>query len=60
MEVLNAARDEVRNMIGYQNLWAYLLTDDKKYFKALVAGGLVEDIWMTDENATMLTITGAG
>ncbi len=57
-EVLNAARDEVRNMIGYQNLWAYLLTDDKKYFKALVAGGLVEDIWMTDENATMLTITG--
>ncbi|MFZ1546561.1 MAG: PAS domain S-box protein, partial [Candidatus Nitrotoga sp.] len=57
-EVLNAARDEVRNMIGYQNLWAYLLTDDKKHFKALVAGGLVEDIWMTDENATMLTITG--
>ena len=57
-EVLNAAQDEVRNIIGYQNLWAYLLTDDKKHFKALVAGGLVEDIWMTDENATMLTITG--
>ncbi|MBK9600507.1 MAG: PAS domain S-box protein [Anaerolineales bacterium] len=29
-EVLNAARDEVRNIIGYQNLWAYLLTEDKK------------------------------
>ena len=42
-EVLNAARDEVRNIIGYQNLWAYLLTEDKKHFKALVAGGPMSD-----------------
>ncbi len=57
-EVLNAARDEVKAVIGYQNLWAYLLTDDKKHFKALIAGGLVGDILMTDENVAMLTITG--
>ena len=57
-EVLNAARDEVKAVIGYQNLWAYLLTDDKKHFKALIAGGLVEDILMTGENVNVLSITG--
>ena len=29
-EVLNAAQDEVRNILGYQNLWAYLFDPDKK------------------------------
>lgn len=37
-EVLKAALDEVKAVIGYQNLWAYLLTEDKKYFKAFMAG----------------------
>ena len=57
-EALNAARDEVRNIIGYQNLWAYLFTEDKKYAKALVAGGPVSDEVMSEEGAATLTIEG--
>ena len=57
-EVLNAARDEVGNIIGYQNLWVYLLTEDKKYAKALVAGGPTSDTVMSEEGAATLTIAG--
>ncbi|MBI5352865.1 MAG: PAS domain S-box protein [Chloroflexi bacterium] len=57
-EVLNAAQDEVKAVIGYQNLWAYLLTDDKKYFKALVATGPTSDTVMSENGSATLTIEG--
>jgi GAF domain-containing protein/PAS domain-containing protein len=57
-EVLNAAQDEVKTIIGYQNLWAYLLTEDKKFAKALFAGGPASDIVMSEEGAAMLAIEG--
>ena len=57
-EVLNAAHVEVKAIVGYQNLWAYLLTEDKKYFKALIAGGPVENMVMMDEETATLTIKG--
>jgi PAS domain S-box-containing protein len=57
-EVVNAARDEVKNIIGYQNLWTYLLSEDKKYFKALVAGGPESEMVMSEEGTARLTIEG--
>ena len=58
-EVLNAALDEVKAVIGYQNLWAYLLTEDKKYFEAFMAGGaLVEEVVMSEDGTATLTIAG--
>lgn len=58
IEALNAARDEVRIIIGYQNLWAYLLTEDKRYAKALVAGGPMAKTVMAEEGVATLTIRG--
>ena len=57
-EVLNAAREEVRNIVGYQSLWVYLLSDDKQYLKAIVAGGAVSDTVMSEEGTATLTIKG--
>lgn len=57
-EVLNAARDEVKAVIGYQNLWAYLLTEDRKYFKAFIAGGALEEVVMSEDGAATLAISG--
>jgi PAS domain S-box-containing protein len=57
-EVVNAARDEVKDIIGYQNVWAYLLSEDKKYYTALVAGGPESDIVMSEEGTARLSIEG--
>jgi PAS domain S-box-containing protein len=57
-EALNAARDEVKAVIGYQNLWAYLLTEDRKYFKAFIAGGTLEEVVMSEDGAATLAISG--
>jgi len=57
-EVLNAALDEVRSIVGYQTLEVYLLTEDKKQFKALVAGGPISDTIMSEEGTATLTIEG--
>ncbi len=57
-EVLNAAQDEVKTIIGYQSLWVYLISDDKQYLKALVAGGEVSDTVMSEEGTATLTIKG--
>ncbi len=57
-DVLNAARDEVKNILGYQNLWIYLLSDDKKYLKALVAGGPMSDTVMSETGTATLPIQG--
>ncbi|MDP3580902.1 MAG: PAS domain S-box protein, partial [Ignavibacteria bacterium] len=57
-QVLNAALDEVKNILGYQSLWVYLLSEDKKYFKAIAAGGDVADVVMSPEGTAILTIAG--
>ncbi len=57
-EVLNAARDEVRTSIGYNNLWVYLLDEDNQHAKALIAGGPMADVVMSEEGAAILTIRG--
>ncbi|MBI5965606.1 MAG: PAS domain S-box protein [Chloroflexi bacterium] len=57
-DVLNAAQDEVREVIGYQNLWAYLITEDKKYARALFASGPFEKIIMSEDGTATLTIQG--
>ena len=57
-EVLNAALDEVKNIIGYQSLWIYLLSEDKKYFKALIAGGTESDTVMSEVGTAKLIIEG--
>jgi PAS domain S-box-containing protein len=57
-EVLNAARDEVKNIIGYQNLWVYLLSDDKQSFKALIARGQISEAALTSAGIVTLPIQG--
>jgi PAS domain S-box-containing protein len=57
-EALNAAQDEVKTITGYQSLWVYLLSEDKQYLKALVAGGEVSDTVMSEEGTATLTIKG--
>ena len=58
VEVVNAARNEIKEVVGFQNLWAYLLSDDKTYFTALVASGPESDTVMSDDGTARLTIKG--
>ena len=57
-EVLNAAQGEMRSTLGYQSLWVYLLTEDKKHFKSLIAGGPISDTVLSEEGTATLTIEG--
>jgi len=57
-DVLNAAQDEVREIIGYRNLWAYLITEDKKYAHALFAKGPLEKLIMSEDGTATLSIQG--
>lgn len=57
-DVLNAAQTEVQSSLGYKSLWVYLLSDDKKYFKALVAGGPMSNTILSEEGTATLTIAG--
>jgi PAS domain S-box-containing protein len=57
-EVLETARDEVKAVIGYQNLWVYVISADKKYARSLMACGSLEDIVMSEEGTATLTIEG--
>lgn len=41
-DVLNAAGDEVKATLGYQALWTYLLTKDKKQAHLLIAGDSIK------------------
>ena len=57
-DVLEAARDAVRETLGYANLWVYLLSDDLKYAYALAgAGPVTPDGWLKSEMGR-LTIDG--
>lgn len=57
-DVMDAAQNEVREIIGYQNLWAYLFTPDKTQAKALFARGGMADSVMSEDGTATLTIQG--
>ncbi len=57
-EILDAGATEVRNTIGYQNLWIYLLSEDKTTCQALMAGGPMGEEILSEQGAATLTITG--
>jgi PAS domain S-box-containing protein len=57
-EALNAAFIEVRDLLGYQSLWVYLLSEDHQTFRALTASGTVAESVMSESVAATLTIQG--
>lgn len=57
-DVLNAAYEEVREIIGYQNLWVYRVTEDKKHAHSVFAGGAFKNIIMSEDGTATLTIQG--
>jgi PAS domain S-box-containing protein len=57
-EVLNAAQEEVKKIIGYRNVWVYLLSDDGKYFIAQVAEGAQSGAVMLEDHAAKLAVEG--
>jgi len=57
-DILNAAQDEVKTVIGYQNLWVYLLTEDRRHAHAIFAGGKAEDAIMAEDQVATLSIKG--
>lgn len=57
-EVLDTARKEVRDIVGYQNIWVFLFDDRKEEARALSASGSLSDMVMFDENVQTLHIKG--
>ncbi len=57
-EVLDCAWEEAKAMTCFANLWVYLLSEDKKAFKALIAGGSESDMVMSEEGTATLVIEG--
>jgi len=57
-QILKAAKEEVHTMIGYNNLWIYILDEDLKYAKLLTAGGPLAEIIEADNETSTLTIEG--
>ncbi|MBI5030856.1 MAG: PAS domain S-box protein [Chloroflexi bacterium] len=57
-QVRSAAHEQVQARIGYSNLWIFLLSEDKKYFQALVAGGTVSNAILSEHQVRRLTIQG--
>jgi diguanylate cyclase (GGDEF)-like protein/PAS domain S-box-containing protein len=57
-EVVKAAQDEVKATLGYQNLWVYLFTEDKKQAKALIVDGPVSEPVLSEEGIATLSIEG--
>lgn len=57
-EALKAARDEVRHSLGYQYLWVYLFTEDRKYAQILGAGGQSLKEMVKQAGVSTLTIQG--
>jgi two-component sensor histidine kinase/PAS domain-containing protein/CheY-like chemotaxis protein len=56
-EILNAALEEVRGIVGYKNL-KVLLIDDKKYFNELVVDGPISNAIVSDEETVSFIIEG--
>lgn len=57
-EVLDAAAVAVKHITGYKDLWVYLIAEDKKSCRALVAGGSLQETILSEEGFATLTITG--
>mgnify|MGYP001449121825 CR=1 FL=1 len=57
-EIIGAAWDEVRAIVGYQNLWVYLLTDDREYAYSIGARGAVAGAVMSASVVAHLKIKG--
>ncbi|MBI3396056.1 MAG: GAF domain-containing protein [Spirochaetia bacterium] len=57
-QILNAAREEVRSTLGYQNLWVYLFSEDRQYAYPVLAGGFMSDTILSNEETIRLTIKG--
>ncbi|MFA6401210.1 MAG: PAS domain S-box protein [Salinivirgaceae bacterium] len=57
-EILLAASEEIQNIIGFKNLWAYQFTDDKKQATILAAHGPVLGNITADAGISKLTIKG--
>ncbi len=55
-EALNAAREEVTTIIGYQNVWVYLFDEDRKHMKAFMASGALTAAAL--EEYSTLTLEG--
>ncbi|MBF8284339.1 MAG: multi-sensor signal transduction histidine kinase [Anaerolineales bacterium] len=55
-EALGAALDEVKTVLGYQNVWTYLLSEDKQHLRLLTTTGEKSQV-ITDDFPT-LTIKG--
>jgi PAS domain S-box-containing protein len=57
-EVLDAALDEVKIIFGYKSLWVYLLTEDRRYFKAQMANGNAAKFVMSEDGTATLAVKG--
>jgi len=57
-DVLDTAREEVKEVVGYQNIWVFLFDDQKEKARALSASGSLSDMVMFDENVQTLHIKG--
>jgi PAS domain S-box-containing protein len=55
-EILRAARAEIMVVLGYQNVWVYLLSEDKQSFRALTGAGDTAEPAL--EELPVLTIQG--
>lgn len=57
-DVLDAAFNIVHKIIGYNNLWVYLISEDKKFAHILVAKGSVSKVLTSIPDYATLTIVG--
>ncbi len=57
-DALKTAQNEVYQILGYKNLWVYLITEDKKYARSIAANGQIADTVMSDEGTGLLPIEG--
>jgi PAS domain S-box-containing protein len=55
-EALDAALEEVKTVLGYQNVWTYLLSEDKQYLRLLTITG--EKSQVVTEDFPTFTIKG--
>ncbi len=53
-ELLEAARTEIKTIIGFDSVWIYLFSADKRTATALVAGGDIAASVEQAENATLI------
>lgn len=57
-EILTAAQEEIKEILGYTNVWAYLVDADKKYARSIAAIGSTSEMVMSEEFSATLKIEG--